>query len=1319
MRNIENQKKKKFKKKGKVKRKQSSEEESNENSEKEEDTKKKKSKKSKKSNSDEESEKDDEIRKTKKKPKKKVKKFKNENNEEDNNEKTNDTDLLAAPLQISNLTPNPNNDNLDYLTYDKLIKLIGEYLKIFFKYGSFFPEFMKNQNANIIKKFISKYNMFFNIKRFAIPCFGTISCGKSTFINYLLKLHNILEADEDIATKFVCCIRHVKDLKKPKIYSVKFEQRDLGKFNFEKDKPLKGDVKEIIKERNKFIKEGKGKREPSNYFLIVEVDIPLFHGENEKYSPYFEFLDFPGLDEVKTGENTIVENTYFKDFLPLVQPNIMFSLFLFDLNSYESNSGKDILKNYISNIDDKGEYMNLKLKQSLYRSIYILNQIDKELKLIKDPQKREEAKEKRENHFRLKMKENFEVILKIKDLNFNETNSISLSAKILELNEYKFESFPQFLLYINSLEELEEEKNYKTYLEKKIKETFNISKIDKKKYKIPDDEEDEIEEELEEELENVNDNLSNINLVGNNFKMGDYYSYKKIFETNLEVYNKDDYKDDIQCLIMNQIKNSFDEFFNLEEFSTILTYIENNSKDLLEYSKKMEKNMIALNENPNSIEYPLTLFEKISKQIKKFLSISTKSNTIMTLESDSKDIFDYVTKQLSMRFIFIGRHNSGKTSLINSFLGIDLLQTSAQECTMAGFIIKHIENLFETTIYEGKMEKNKFGYYYFEKVTPLAKGVENVKEKINHLNEKENKNKNENEKELKFYIIEVPINIFKQLEISEEIYSKIELIDIPGLDTGFSEAINSSNNLLGFTDGFVFVNNGKQLDNNDNRVIIKNIIERISKRPQFSFNTCLFVLTRADECKINLKETKEQIQKILSEGFEMKSFAQIIRDKKAIQNKNNLLVSPFSNILYKDYIILIKELENYEFLEKDLNKVKNNLMNNYMEIEESEFDEYKQTIQIDENDEKYKKITSILKDNYKFTDDKILKNKQKIIDIVYISSFILKFNKNIVKYIGSHAEKLFQTFKIQINNANNIYQSNLKMMCVNFFFNNLTPLAILKSSINKTNSININTLNDKKETEKKLLIKEIHLNYLKKIEEFFNDLEEMVNSKIENKLKPAIKDKKFKTKMAEVDTDIKLYLKDMYSHINKKIEELNKELKELMDNILKDLECDLNPQKFSAIQDMASGYLGIGIASGGILAGGITMGLGIGYASSALIAIQTGLAASIGIPVVGIVIGALGILGSAGYLIYRLVRDESKVNDELIKKFSEKNKQEIDKSLKAIKKYIQEIIDNAEKKIEFFYSISKEDLTEFRKNKDLFEKYYIEYENIIIEGFNL
>ena len=428
------------------------------------------------------------------------------NKKENKNE--NIEDYFAAPLQIGELTPN--GDDLTSLSNYKIINLIGDYLKIFLKFGSFFPEFQKDENTKLIKKYIEKYSLFFNIKRFSIPCFGTISCGKSSFLNYLLKLHKILETDEDIATKFVCFIRHVKGLKKPKIYNVRFEQRDIGKFNFEKGEELEDDVKKVIKERNKYIREGNGKRDPTNYFLIVEADIPLFHGENEKYSPYFEFLDFPGLDEVKAGETNIKDNTYFKDFLPLIQPNIMFSLFLFDLNSYESESGKAIFKNYIFS---KDKAMSEMLKGTLYNSIYILNQIDKELKLEKEKIKRIKVKENRENHFREKMKENFEQVLKINSFNFNKENSLSISAKILELEEYKFESFPQFIEYIISLEEMEEHKNFKNYLEKKLKDILNISFKNDKSQKRNS----EITEEIEEELENVNEILSNAHLVGSNF----------------------------------------------------------------------------------------------------------------------------------------------------------------------------------------------------------------------------------------------------------------------------------------------------------------------------------------------------------------------------------------------------------------------------------------------------------------------------------------------------------------------------------------------------------------------------------------------------------------------------------------------------------------------------------------------------------------------------------------------------------------------------------------------------------------------------------
>ena len=101
-----------------------------------------------------------------------------------------------------------------------------------------------------------------------------------------------------------------------------------------------------------------------------------------------------------------------------------------------------------------------------------------------------------------------------------------------------------------------------------------------------------------------------------------------------------------------------------------------------------------------------------------------------------------------------------------------------------------------------------------------------------------------------------------------------------------------------------------------------------------------------------------------------------------------------------------------------------------------------------------------------------------------------------------------------------------------------------------------------------------------------------------------------------------------------------------------------------------------------------------------------------GVPIAGIILGAAAILSGTAYLLYRWLRDESKVNKKKIESFENKNKKEIRNSEIKIKNIIKEIINKAKEKIEFFYNIAKDDLDEFRKNKELFGKYYIDYENI-------
>ena len=236
-----------------------------------------------------------------------------------------------------------------------------------------------------IKKFNENYSNYEELERFSIPVIGKISCGKSTILNYLLDLEDSLQIESNTTTKFICIIRHNKLLKgkNPQLYSVRFAQRGELKehYNFEKGDFIKGNIKRIIEQRNKDLKEKRIENIPQNYFYIIENYIPFFEGEYEKYSDYFEFLDIPGLNDI--SENIINDNyndndnIYFEKVIPFIVNNIKFSVFIFDTKNYPAKDSITIYKKYINIL--KLRYKNdeiLNISETQNNSLYILNKID-------------------------------------------------------------------------------------------------------------------------------------------------------------------------------------------------------------------------------------------------------------------------------------------------------------------------------------------------------------------------------------------------------------------------------------------------------------------------------------------------------------------------------------------------------------------------------------------------------------------------------------------------------------------------------------------------------------------------------------------------------------------------------------------------------------------------------------------------------------------------------------------------------------------------------------------------------------------------------
>lgn len=238
-----------------------------------------------------------------------------------------------------------------------------EYLisQIFKKDNSNFELFKKKYENNMVK--------YKSDKRFSIPIIGKISSGKSTFLNCILQ-SNILSCSSNIDTKFICLLRHNKDLKSPKLYKCELRKANIDYkyekyeyYYFKKKNVIEGNIKENIKTINEHLIEYEKKynnfdqRDINEYFYILELKIPLFN-MNEELGDFFDLMDVPGLNENN--------DFYLKYIIPKIVDKCLFSIFIFDISHFQNN---DSLNVYV-------DYSSLLNKVYNSNSIYILNKID-------------------------------------------------------------------------------------------------------------------------------------------------------------------------------------------------------------------------------------------------------------------------------------------------------------------------------------------------------------------------------------------------------------------------------------------------------------------------------------------------------------------------------------------------------------------------------------------------------------------------------------------------------------------------------------------------------------------------------------------------------------------------------------------------------------------------------------------------------------------------------------------------------------------------------------------------------------------------------
>ena len=591
-------------------------------------------------------------------------------------------------------------NEMNEIHFDESDKLYENYKKREMVLSDFMNDFLLNKrnvlwNENgqlkipasiFIQKFIETMKEYLNyteLDYFSIPIIGKISSGKSTFLNSLLGL-NCLESDTKLTTKFICIIRHNKELSKPKLFPVILKKRkseiNQNAYNFIKDEKneLKGDLKTIIHNINKKIEDCKELEQlkKEEFFYILEANLDIFKNENYIFSKMFEFMDIPGLNEIT--------EFYLKNIIPLITPNTNFSIFFFDAGASEDQGTLKLFKNFL-------RLMNSKAKKN---SFFIYNKID-----IFEKDKVKENKQK------LYFKN--EILFKTYNIKLKNNHLVALDSIQLKYDKKKGDNFSDYIKsFIQSIPN-KNNKKFEILFKKKLKDDLQIKIFPKKDDNIKENQSEEDEKLLNEInfllKSKTYDEIDIVFLL----QMKNLYNEKKNHNSQIikniqngsekyeELYNKfkESFKDTVDDFVG---KNNLDLL--IQTYNTLLIRYYELSQNQIE-KEYIKKVIYHLCEHCRNILYPkmmikdynnfnLYRFMNFEFEIKKIFEWNMESISLLTpylnslkqfncnlinkIITNVDNVLNYFNNR-KLRLALIGNEFSGKTSILNQIINNELL----------------------------------------------------------------------------------------------------------------------------------------------------------------------------------------------------------------------------------------------------------------------------------------------------------------------------------------------------------------------------------------------------------------------------------------------------------------------------------------------------------------------------------------------------------------------------------------------------------------------------------------------------------------------
>lgn len=288
------------------------------------------------------------------------------------------------------------------------------------------------------------------------------------------------------------------------------------------------------------------------------------------------------------------------------------------------------------------------------------------------------------------------------------------------------------------------------------------------------------------------------------------------------------------------------------------------------------------------------------------------SELINTISLNTKKVLDYFNNK-KIRIIFIGQEYSGKSSILNNIIGRNILPYHVDNKDSNINLVFQANNNYEDDNIKLYKAEIKFidNNFIIEKSEneAIASGSEEIKKKLVELKTKATNFKNS------FYILNLPIDFFKVVQISDETLNKFEIIYLSGkyiknLQFGSNQYLEA---LIKYVDNFVYVEKETNISEHS-FLFLKKVIFFISTiNANFNLEKFLFLInkcTQEDLTKTVINPLHIYLPKI--SWFSKNNYEKFLRIKSWIKD---------DKIFFTDIINKMNGMSKKDILNGILNKI--------------------------------------------------------------------------------------------------------------------------------------------------------------------------------------------------------------------------------------------------------------------------------------------------------------------------------------------------------------------------------------------------------------